>query len=182
MSYLSDLLGDQYKEDMTLEEVSSLLEAKSDGKDGEISRLKTALSKANGEAAKYKKEMREKMSEDEAKQAEITELINTLTEENKQLKTKELLTDTTAQFIAAGYDATLAADAAKAMVGGNISDVIKAQRQFLDTKKKEIEAEAQRGTPRPKGGEEPGGTPDVGKMSYEQLAEYLENNPDVKLE
>lgn len=182
MSYLSDLLGDKYRDDLTIEELSTLLEEHDSGQSAQISSLKNALSKANSEAAKYKKEIRAKMDENEAKQSDINELIETLKSENAQLKTEKLLTDTTAQFIAAGYDATLASEAAKATVNGDIAGVIKAQRQYLDGKKKEIEAEAQRNTPRPTGGGDPETKPDPNKMSYEQLAEYLANNPDAKLE
>ena len=49
MSYLSDLLGDSYKEGMTEEEISTALQAAGAGQnnDAEINRLKAQLSKAN---------------------------------------------------------------------------------------------------------------------------------------
>ena len=59
MSYLSDLLGDSYKEGMTEEEISTALQAAGAGQnnDAEINRLKAQLSKANSEAADYKKQV-----------------------------------------------------------------------------------------------------------------------------
>ena len=66
MSYLSDLLGKAYKEGMTEDEISAALEAVGQGNDAEVNRLKAALSKANSEAADYKKQLRSKQSDDEA--------------------------------------------------------------------------------------------------------------------
>ena len=59
---LKALLGDAYKEGMTFEEIEEALKEVQPPEDpagaAEISRLKTALSKANGEAADYKKQLR----------------------------------------------------------------------------------------------------------------------------
>lgn len=66
---LKALLGDAYKEGMTFEEIEAALKEVQPPEDpagaAEISRLKTALSKANGEAAEYKKQLRGKQSEAE---------------------------------------------------------------------------------------------------------------------
>jgi DNA polymerase-3 subunit alpha len=78
--YLQDLLGDAYKEGMTLEEVSQLLETEKigradtsalDKKDAEIKKLKETLSKKNSEAADYKKQYEAYLSEEEKKKLEI---------------------------------------------------------------------------------------------------------------
>ena len=61
MSYLSDLLGDAYKEGMTEEEISTALQRAGAGakdNEAEVNRLKAQLSKANSEAADYKKQLR----------------------------------------------------------------------------------------------------------------------------
>ena len=65
MSYLSDLLGSAYKEGMTEEEISTALETVGNGNTAEVNRLKAALSKANSEAAEFKKQLRSKQSDDE---------------------------------------------------------------------------------------------------------------------
>lgn len=66
---LKALLGDAYKEGMTFEEIEAALKDVQPPEDpagaAEITRLKTALSKANGEAAEYKKQLRGKQSEAE---------------------------------------------------------------------------------------------------------------------
>ena len=69
---LKEVLGDAYKEGMTFEEVEAALEKVNVPEDNsaEIERLKNALSKSNSEAAGYKKQLREKMTEDEQKASE----------------------------------------------------------------------------------------------------------------
>lgn len=90
MSYLSDLLGDAYKEGMTEEEISTALQSAGAGakdNEAEVNRLKAQLSKANSEAADYKKQLRGKQSEDEAAAAEQKATMDKLTQENADLKT-----------------------------------------------------------------------------------------------
>lgn len=98
MSYLSDLLGDAYKEGMTEEEISTALQSAGAGakdNEAEVNRLKAQLSKANSEAADYKKQLRGKQSEDEAAAAEQKATMDKLTQENADLKdfTAEITTD-----------------------------------------------------------------------------------------
>ena len=66
---IKDLLKDAYKEGMTLAEIETALKDIDLPTDNsaEIDRLKTALSKSNSEAADYKKQLRDKMSEEERK-------------------------------------------------------------------------------------------------------------------
>ena len=88
MSYLSELLGNAYKEGMTEEEISNALQSMGAGvkdSDTEVTRLKAQLSKANSEAAEYKKQLRGKQSADEVAAAEQKAAMNKLTEENLSL-------------------------------------------------------------------------------------------------
>lgn len=86
MSYLSDLLGSAYKEGMTEDEISTALQTVGQGNEAEINRLKAALSKANSEAADYKKQLRTKQTDDEAAEAERKANMEKLTQENADLK------------------------------------------------------------------------------------------------
>ena len=69
---IKDLLKDAYKEGMSVEDIEKALESIDPPTDNsaEIDRLKAALSKSNSEAADFKKQLREKMSEDERKAKE----------------------------------------------------------------------------------------------------------------
>ena len=154
MSYLSDLLGTAYKEGMTEDEISAALEAVSPGNEAEINRLKNALSKANSEAADYKKQLRTKQTDDEAAAAAQKEEYDRLIEENAELKKSMELSERKAKLIAMGYDETLAEDTATAMVDGDMDKVMVNQGKYLEAQKKNIQANAMRKTPRPVAGDE----------------------------
>ena len=61
---LSVLLGDAYKDGMTADEIISAIEKVADP-NAEIEKLRNAVTKANGEAAEYKKQLKAKRTDDE---------------------------------------------------------------------------------------------------------------------
>mgnify|MGYP003194734982 CR=1 FL=1 len=72
---LNVLLGDAYKEGMTADEIISALEKVADP-NAEIEKLRNAVTKANGEAAEYKKQLKAKRTDDEnAAQEQTTDRI-----------------------------------------------------------------------------------------------------------
>ena len=166
MSYLKDLLGSAYKEGMTEEEIATALQAVGQGNDAEVNKLKTALSKANSEAAEYKKQLRGKQSEDEAAAAVQKEEQEKLLKENGELKRSMNLSQRKAKLLAMGYDETLADETAAAMVDGDMDKVIVNQSKFLEVQKKDIQADHMRKTPRPAAGSE-----DTGGMDYAKKIE-----------
>jgi hypothetical protein len=188
MSYLKDLLGDSYKEGMTEDEISSALETLKAGKQtdnsAEVEKLKAQLSKANSEAADYKKQLRSKQSDEEMKAAEIAENMKKLTEENASLKRNIAISQRQAELISMGYDKKLAESTATAMADGDMDTVMKNQAAFIDAQKKQIEADAMKSTPRPKTGSEQGAgvsgmTHDsFRKLSLKERFEFAKNNPD----
>lgn len=170
MSFLSDLLGDAYKEDMTADEISAALEAKKKSEDTEVAKLKNALSKANSEAAEYKKQLREKQTDDEAAEAARKELEEKLQKENTELKRSIALSERKASLLSIGYDAELAEQTATAMVDGDMETVIKNQSVFVETQKKNYAADLMKQTPRPATGSDNGGGLDYDKLISEAQA------------
>ena len=83
---LKELLGDSYKEGMTLDEVSEALKGIELPKDqsGEIEKLRESLSKSNSEAADWKKQFRATQDEATRKAAEVEESTKKLQEELKK--------------------------------------------------------------------------------------------------
>lgn len=167
MSYLSDLLGKAYKEGMTEEEISAALETVGQGNDAEVNRLKAALSKANSEAADYKKQLRGKQSEDEANAAAQKEEHDKLVQENADLKRSIALSERKTKLLAMGYDETLATETATAMVDGDMDKVLANQSKYLEVQKKAIQADHMRKTPRPVAGSEGTAGVDYAKMIAE---------------
>lgn len=149
MSFLSDLLGSAYKEGMTEEEISQALESASTSKTDEITKLKTSLSKANSEAADYKKQLRAKQSDEEAKAQEQKDAMDKLEKENAELKRSMALAERKGKLIGMGYDAKLADETAVAMVDGDLDTVLANQSKFLETQIKAIKASKMEDTPRP---------------------------------
>ena len=150
MSYLKDLLGDAYKEGMSEDEISKALEtAKVGAGDKELDRMKTALSKANSEAADYKKQLRSKQTEDEKRAADAQAEHDKLVEDNKNLSFKLTVIEKKAKFLAMGYDDALAQETAEAMANGDMDTVLANQAKWQETHDKAVLADAMRKTPRP---------------------------------
>lgn len=172
MSYLSDLLGEAYKEGMTEEEISTALQTAGAGQSNtaELDKLKAQLSKANSEAADYKKQLRGKQTADEAAAAEQKAAMDKLTQENADLKRSFALSDKKAKLIAMGYDEKLADGTAVAMVDGDMDTVMANQAKFNESREKAIQAELMKKTPRPAAGSEGTGGMDYAKKIEEAQA------------
>lgn len=172
MSYLSDLLGEAYKEGMTEEEISTALQTAGAGQSNtaELDKLKAQLSKANSEAADYKKQLRGKQTADEAAAAEQKAAMDKLTQENADLKRSFALSDKKAKLIAMGYDEKLADSTAVAMVDGDMDTVMANQAKFNEFREKAIQAELMKKTPRPAAGSEGTGGMDYAKKIEEAQA------------
>lgn len=172
MSYLSDLLGEAYKEGMTEEEISTALQTVGAGQSNtaELDKLKAQLSKANSEAADYKKQLRGKQTADEAAAAEQKAAMDKLTQENADLKRSFALSDKKAKLITMGYDEKLADSTAVAMVDGDMDTVMANQAKFNESREKAIQAELMKKTPRPAAGSEGTGGMDYAKKIEEAQA------------
>lgn len=155
MSFLSDLLGSAYKEGMTEEEISTALQTANVGvvkPSADADKLKELLSRANGEAAEYKKKLREKQTDAEAAEQERKAEQERLVQENKELKRSIALSERKSKLIGLGYDETLATETATAMVDGDLDTVISNQSAFLANMRQEILKGQMLGTPRPAAG------------------------------
>lgn len=172
MSYLSDLLGDAYREGMNEEEISAALETANVNFNTGIENLRSALSKANSEAADYKRQLRSKQTNEEAAAAEQKALFEQLQRENTDLKRNIAVSERTSQLLGLGYTAELATATATAMIDGDLDTVLKNQSAFIEAQKKELLAERMRQTPRPGAGS------DGGAGHYQKLIEEAQNRGD----
>lgn len=117
-------------------------EPKAPDTNAEITKLKTALSKANSESAEWKRQFREKQTESERAEAERAEREQKMQDELTALKREKVLSEYSKQCMALGYDADLASECAEAMADGRFNDVFAIQQKFMAAKTKEIEAAA----------------------------------------
>lgn len=109
---------------------------------GEIDKLKATLSKANSEAAEYKRLWKEKQTEQERLESERAENEKALQEELAALRRGKVVDEYAKKCMGMGYDADLAAECAEAMADGRFNDVFAAQQKFMEAKTREIEAAA----------------------------------------
>ena len=148
---LKEVLGDAYKEGMTFEEVESALESVTIPEDNsaEIERLKNALSKSNSEAAGYKKQLREKMTEDEQKKQKEQEEREELQNKYDKLLRESVISKNKAKLVALGYEEILADETAEAMADGDTEKVFANQQKHLASFEKKVRADALKKTPKP---------------------------------
>lgn len=172
---LKELLGDSYKDGMTVEEITEAL-AKVDmpkPKDNsdEITKLKKIISDANSEAKKYKDELKAKMSDEELKAKEAKEAFEKLTEERDALLREKNISTHKANFLAQGYSEDLADKSAEALVNGDFDTVFKYLGQYRSEMEKKFKAENIDKMPKPTGGN--GGNPAITKEQFDNMT-YLE--------
>lgn len=181
MADLKSLLGDKYKEGMTVEELMALdIAAPSPDMTDYIS--KKRFDEVASEAANYKKQLRASMSEAEAKAAEEAEKYAAIVAERDKLREEKAIAESSRKLVAIGYDDNLATEVAAALYKGDSEAVIAAQAKFVDAQKKAAVAEYVKGTPTPPAQGSPGGveiTREIlRKMSPMERLEFSQKNPE----
>jgi len=139
---------------MTPEQKLAALEAfeYDDAPLGELEKYKAAVSKANTEAADWKKKHNALLSDEERKEAERAASEAAVKAELEALRKENTVTKTKAQFLGLGYDEKLAADTAAALAGGDMDKVIANQKIHIETIKKIERAAALAGDQKPPAG------------------------------
>lgn len=142
---------------------------------------KDLLDKATSEAAGYKKQLRERMSEDEARAAKDAEERAAIMEELEQLRAEKLVDQHTAKFLGLGYDEKLARETAKALATGEHETVFKNHAKFLADREKALRAEILKNTPTPPAGDgaEKKSRDDFKKMTLAEKQQFARENPEM---
>ena len=140
---------DGYAE-MTAEQKLAVLEA-FEYEDGasEIEKLKSINSKANSEAAEWKRKHNALLSDEEKRKAEEEASTKELQEKYDELLKKTTISDYKAKYLAMGYDEKLATETATALVEGNMDKVFANGEKYKAEMEKRIKAEVLRDTPKP---------------------------------
>lgn len=135
---LKDLLGESYKEDMTIEDISAALADKSlvDPTTLPPSVDKATFDKTASDLAEAKKQLKAKQTDDERlveeQRQRDTEFSNMQKELAKMKHEKS--------FVAAGYDEKTAASLTEHLVSGNMDEFVKVQSSYLSGAKEQIYA------------------------------------------
>lgn len=118
---------------------------------------KEQFDKTASELAAKKKELKDKLSEDEKAKLEAQEQQEAMKKELEGLRRESTISKNKARYLALGYDEKLAENTAAAVADGDLDTVFKNEKAHLDAFEKSIKAEALKGTPRPSGaGADPG--------------------------
>lgn len=167
--------------DMTPEQKVAALEAyETDDPDYSGYVKKEVFDKTSSDLAAAKKQLKEKMTEDEQAKAKEAEEREKLQKDYEALLHKTAVSENKAQLLALGYDEDLANDTAEAMVNGDMKKVMANQKKNLDAYGKKVRAEALKDTPKPTGdGDSKTMTLDkLRKLSPQERYEYSVKNPE----
>ena len=166
-------------ESMTPEEKVAALEAYEPDMSGWVA--KSIADKHASEAADYKKKLRERMSEDEAKKAQEAEERAALIERAEKAERQLTMSGYEKAYLAMGYDEKLAKATAEALATGDMETVFKNQKTHTDNREKALRAELLKNTPPPAAGKTDTGMTkeQFSKLSLAEKAKYAEENPEA---
>lgn len=154
MADLQTLLGDAYKEGMTLDEINAALSDRElvdkSEMDGYVP--KSLLDKANTEAADYKKKWRGALSEAEQKTQDEKDKQAAMENELNQLRKESKIAAYEKNYLGLGYDEKSAKEVAEAMFDGDMDTVFMIQKKHQDEKERAIKADIMKNMPTPPSG------------------------------
>lgn len=157
MAKIDTALIPGYAEMTAEEKLKALEEFEFNDYSSELEKLKNAVSKANSEAAGWKRKHNELLSEDERKKQEQEDKLTAMERELADLRKEKTVSQYATKLIAQGYDEALAAATAQAMADGDSATVFANQSKFLEEFAKKIKADVMKKTPKPPAGDEPMG-------------------------
>ena len=134
------------------ESAGASTQAQTDDYSAEIARLKNALTKSNNEAAELKKQLRSKMTKDEADTAEREAKWAEMEAKLKELETEKTISTYKASYLAMpGFDEKLAEETAKALAEGDMKAVFANQQKANAAYEKKLRADLVKQDPKPDG-------------------------------
>ena len=169
-------------EEMSVEEKLKALESyEYDDGATTIKTLKETISKANSEAADWKRQHHELLSKDEKEKLEREEEFNSMKSKLATLEKEKTVADYTAKFTSMGYDEELAVSTANAYADGDLTTVFANQKKFNEQYEQKIKANLLKNTPSPKVGAVSDKTltkEEFGKLSYNEMLEFKREHPE----
>ena len=141
---------------------------------------KDVADKYASEAAGYKKQLREYMSEEEAAKAKAAEDMAAVMEELATLRTEKAIGEYTTQFMGIGYTEELAKATATALQKGDMSVMFKNHAKFVAEREKALKAELLVNTPTPPAGdgEKKKTREDFKNMTLAEKQKFATENPE----
>ena len=116
--------------------------AKETKSDPEVEKLKAALSKASADAAEWKRQLRQKQTEQERAEADRLEQERQMREELESLRKEKQVSDLTAKCVALNFEPDLAAQTANALAEGNMDGLFDCLKTFVEATTTRLNNEA----------------------------------------
>lgn len=168
--------------EMSAEDKLKALEALEEADNSaELERMKNAVSKANSEAAAWKKKHNELLGEEERKKQEQADHLAQVEKELADLRKEKTVSEYAAKFLGMGYEESLAKETAQAMADGDTEKVFANQVKFNDALKKAAIADKLKSTPRPGVGSDGGTVMTLKKLrtlSDEEYEKFATEHPE----
>lgn len=141
---------------------------------------KDVADKWASEAAGYKRQLRERMSEEEASKAKAAEDMAAVMQELESLRAEKAIGEYTTQFMGIGYSEELAKSTAAALQKGDMGVMFKNHAKFVADRDKAMKTELLRTTPTPPAGNGDKGMThkDFSKLSLAEKAKFAQENPE----
>lgn len=187
MATLKDLLGIELTSDLSEEDLVNAIQNKlSDnvGASESEKNLKSMISKRNSEIADLKNKLKERMTAEEAAEAERAEHIKTLEAEVASYRREKDISGQYADYISLGFDEGLAMETATALVDGDLNKVTTNLKKFVtglvqDTQKQTL-ANAMKNISAPEGGDSTRvyTKEDLNKMSGQERLKFYKEHPE----
>ena len=135
--------------EMTTEQKLAALEGfEYDDHAAELEKQKAAVSKANADAAEWKRKHNALLTDEQRKQQEQADKLESMEKELAGLRKEKTVSEYKAKLVAQGYDEALANETAAAMESGDMTTVFANNQKFLTDYAKRVVAEKLKGTPR----------------------------------
>ena len=168
-----------YREDMTADEKIALLANYTPKPTPGGTDWKAQYDKTASELASTKKQLKERMTEEERKESERAAADAAMKEELETLRRERAIDKHKASFMAQKYDADAAEKMAKALVDGKADDLFAALQAANGDAEKRMRAEILKSTPTPPNGNGKDSGDD--KTVAEKLAETIAGNTNGKV-
>lgn len=166
---LKDLLGENYREGMSVEDIEQALSGIKTIP-GTVS--KSVFDKTASDLSAQNKAVRKLQADGEQAKADFDATVKTMQDEINTLKRQNMIGENTAKYMRLGYSEDLARGTAEAMADGNIDRVLELQKTFLTERDKAAEvAKANASDRRPPAGQEEPGASMYTKLADEAAAQ-----------
>ena len=137
-------------ENMTPEQKLAALEGfEYEDNASELERLKNANSKANSEAAEWKRKHNALLTEEEQKRMADAEALDAALKRVAALEKEKTVSEFKAKYLALGYEEKMAFETASALAEGNFEKVFANNEKFKADLEKRVRADVLKDTPKP---------------------------------